>query len=266
MKTTRFLIRLGLLSLAFLYGPTVRAGDFKLVKKDQVLSLYERWILNDEGEQVRELKAVFLVKTDINSVTRLLTDQKKGAEWNRNILSYRVLRGQDPASWTTYISYDIPWPFDNQDCLLQYQLEKRGTAGKPTEITFRSTVASGFPVAADLDRITGVRGKWLMTKEENGMLRITYLITTNRNKQIPRWVSDPIIHNNVFYSMTAFKRLLEQPASSRARLHGGSMSPDPMLQIMLYSRGNNISDPDPPEIRDRELAADPSKKCNTEIL
>ncbi len=44
----------------------------------------------------------------------------------------------------------------------------------------------------------------------SGNVKVTYLITTDRSREIPRWVSDPIVHNNLIKTMSKFKTLAEQ--------------------------------------------------------
>jgi hypothetical protein len=192
----------------------LKAGGFKLVKQDKVLSLYERWICGDKGNKVRELKCVFTVESDITSITRLLTDQSRGTQWNSNTLRYKILRTGNAATWTAYIRYDIPWPFNDQDCCLLYHFKRLAmdADAQGAVITFKSISDPRFSIAEETDRITGIRGKWLLEPRGKGQTKITYLITTERSQNIPRWISDPIIHNNLFSTMTKFKDMLENNA------------------------------------------------------
>jgi len=184
-------------------------GDFKLVKQDEVISLYERWIPAAGGEQVRQIKAIFLVQSDVAAVASLLTNQAMGTNWNTNAKVYQVLLSGATDNWITYTRYGIPWPFGDQDCCLIYHLRKDPEGNRAGEITFESTLHHKFPVPDDVVRITGTRGKWLMEDEGNGRMKITYMITTDRSKKVPRWVSDPIIRNNLFTTMTTFRNILE---------------------------------------------------------
>ncbi|NLR58347.1 hypothetical protein HGH93_09575 [Chitinophaga polysaccharea] len=182
-------------------------SDFKLVKQNDAIALYERWIPGADGENVREIKAIFLVKTAVPAVVRLFKDQAKGRQWNTNASDYKIASTPEAGRWITYIRYAIPWPMDDQDCCLLYMYQP--TAGNQAEINFESTSDHRFPLSNKITRITGTRGKWMMESAGNGQLKITYFVTTDRSKKIPRWVSDPIIHDNLFKTMTKFKGLLE---------------------------------------------------------
>jgi hypothetical protein len=185
------------------------AEDFKLVKQDKVVSLYERWIPGEEGEIVREIKAVFLVKSDVAAVRQLLINQARGTDWNTNAREYRVLLSGNEGNWITYTRYAIPWPFGDQDCCLLYHFTRYPAGSRTGEIAFESVLHDRFPLSGAVARITGTKGKWLMADEGNGHMKITYIISTNRSKKVPRWVSDPIVRNNLFATMTTFRNILE---------------------------------------------------------
>ena len=122
-------------------------GEYKLVMKDEVISLYERWIPGGEGEQVREIKAVFAVRSDVEAVISLITDQAKGKEWNINARQYNVLQHADRTGWITYTRYSIPWPFGDQDCCLSYTVQKLAGNPRVGVIGFESVLNSQFPVS-----------------------------------------------------------------------------------------------------------------------
>ncbi|MCW3467188.1 START domain-containing protein [Chitinophaga nivalis] len=210
MKKWMVLFYLLCIGLPVVYAHQAGEDIFRLVKKDAIISLYERWIPAASGEQVREIKAVFSVKADVDGVTRLLTNQRQGTVWNTNAKEYQVLQWENTDNWITYTKYGIPWPFGDQDCCLLYHLYKQPQHTRAGEITFESTLHNRFPVSGSITRITGTRGKWLMEDEGNGAMRITYIISTNRSKKIPRWVSDPIVRNNLFATMTTFRNILEK--------------------------------------------------------
>lgn len=177
--------------------------EFRLVKQSGNIFLYERWIAAGNDEKVREIKAVFLVRASRTSLISLLKDPAKGREWNVNAKEYRILPLPEANRWISYIQYDIPWPFDNQDCCLAFQCTD-------SEVSFQSTQHSAFPEKSGIMRLSGTRGKWLLENMHSGNVKVTYLITTDRSRKIPRWVSDPIVHSNLIKTMSKFKTLAEQ--------------------------------------------------------
>lgn len=198
-----------MLSLVFsrmLFAHTLSEEEFKLVRTDKGISLYERWIPNTEDEKVREIKATFIVRADVAGISRLMTSPAMGTDWNVNAKEYHVIPSGTENTWITYIKYSIPWPFEDQDCCLLYHLRKEG---QYAEISFESTSHNRFPVYKNITRISGARGKWLLHDLGNGNMRVTYFISTNRSKKVPRWISDPIVQGNLIETMTRFKTLAE---------------------------------------------------------
>lgn len=185
-------------------------GEFKLVKQDNVMSLYERWIPGAEGGNIREVKAVFIVRSDVESVINLLTDQAKGKQWNSNAEKYNVIPSGTRTSWITYTRYSIPWPFGDQDCCLSYSVTKDAGNPRAGTISFESTLHNQFPVTSSVTRIAGTKGKWHFEDAQNGNMRVAYIISTNRSKKVPRWIADPIVRNNLFSTMTTFRDMLEK--------------------------------------------------------
>ena len=213
MKNLQVLGCLLVLLVQSLYAGVTGEGEYKLVKQDEVLSLYERWIPGGEGEQVREIKAVFAVKSDVESVINLLIDQARGKEWNINAQKYSVIHKGDRTNWITYTKYSIPWPFGDQDCCLSYSVRKEAGNPRAGLISFESVLNNQFPVTTSVTRITGTKGKWQLEDGGNGHMKVTYIVSTNRSKKVPRWISDPIVRNNLFNTMTTFRNILEKKKS-----------------------------------------------------
>lgn len=185
-------------------------NEFKLIRKNGPTHLYERWITVDK-EQVRELKAVFSVRSDITSIVKLLQSQQHGTQWQTKASAYTVKMLQEPVAWINYIQYDLPAVMDDQDCLLLYAIPMGLVPdAQSCVVLFSSTADSQYPVKSGVKRISGVKGSWKLEKQPGELVQVTYTISSDRDKKIPRFISDPIIQDNVFKSMSNFKQLLEQ--------------------------------------------------------
>ncbi|WP_114791719.1 hypothetical protein U0035_17635 [Niabella yanshanensis] len=199
-----------LLVLALLFTHFCSAGDFELIKAERNIALYERWVKHN-GHTVRELKADFTVKAaSAQDVVALLKNPAKGPRWNTNARNYKIAYTSNDAVWLTYVRYKIPWPMDDQDCSLKYSFNTSDLNSQVCNIYFEGIYTEKFPVVKNVTRITGTRGKWVVEKAKNGSLKITYQIVTDKSASVPRWVSDPIIHDNLFKTITEFRKLLEQ--------------------------------------------------------
>jgi hypothetical protein len=179
-------------------------ADFVLVKTVRGINLYERWHMIVPGELAREVKAVFTVDAEMGDVASLIKNEALALEWNKNTKVYNVEPGNYDG-WICYLQYDLPWPVSNQDCVLKYS--QHSQADK-IHIYFNAIEHPLFPLRDGVDRIQDVKGKWVISRLE-GHIKIEYYITTTPSKTLPRWITDPIIRNNLTETMRAFRQLLE---------------------------------------------------------
>jgi hypothetical protein len=183
----------------------VSSSEFKLVEKRGDIALYERWFLYDSTTKAREIKVVFEVKADLQSAINLLRDETSSAKWNLHTSEFRILR-ENNDRWVNYIRYDLPWPVSDHDCVLRYNMQM--PSASKCLIFFESGADGHFPVSDKFSRLSDIRGKWLF-EEQRETIHIEYSVTTMPSSTLPRWVTDPIIRNNLLDMMTKFTRLLE---------------------------------------------------------
>jgi len=195
---------IALSSLIMAAGSVAPAStDYKIVKQDKIVTLYERWIQAGPGEKVRELKANFEVRSNSAKLVSLLQNQQLGTRWTPHAKEYKVSPAARPNQWINYVKYAMPWPFDDQDCCLLFSVDNA------SQISFTSTFSDTYPLKKNTSRISKANGKWLMQDKGNGILNITYSISTAKSKKVPAWISDPIVRNNMVETMKAFKKILE---------------------------------------------------------
>lgn len=198
-------------NVAGIHYAVVDTAEFTLVKTSGDIALYERWITPEPHQSARQVKAMFTLRASPAAAVALLKDGSRGRMWNKNTNSYRVVDVRDDA-WVGYIQYDLPWPVSNQDCVLQYQ-----AAGDEDSmvVTFEGTEHEQFPERKRVQRIEEIRGKWVFTKVDDGEVLVEYYITTYPSKTLPRWITDPIIRNNLIETVSAFRGMLEGELSAR---------------------------------------------------
>lgn len=181
-------------------------SEFRLVEKRGNIALYERWFLYDSTTKAREIKVVFEVKATVQSAINLLRDETRSSKWNLHSSEFKILGGQE-SGWVNYIRYDLPWPIDDHDCVLQYKV----TNSSPTSCTvsFESGQHGDFPEGKNISRLSNIRGQWQIDSQDGG-IRIEYSVTTTPSRVLPRWVTDPIIRNNLLDTMVKFYNLIEK--------------------------------------------------------
>jgi len=182
---------------------------FELIKEGDSIMIWERWITHNENP-VRELMADFTIKGGTSDKVRaLIKDEEKGLLWNNKTISYQVPEElASDSCWLVYIHYNVPWPIDDYDCALQYHFKEGGTVSDTTVLTVQSAHSDLYPPSPKLNRITGMRGVWTLVPTGDD-LRVNYMVATDRSGKIPRWISDPLIRDNLFRTLQRFRDLLE---------------------------------------------------------
>jgi len=180
-------------------------SDFVLVETTKKISLYEKWYEISKGKQARELKAEFTIEANIAEIETLLQNEAKGTLWNSKSKTYKI-KDNTKTAWVNYIEYALPWPMDNQDCVLKYSKSSMGAVA--SIVSFASSVHASFPEKKDISRIPNVKGKWILTQSGN-TTKVVYHITTSPSTTLPRVVTDPIVHGNIISTLAAFRDLLE---------------------------------------------------------
>jgi len=179
-------------------------ADFVHVKSSGDINLYERWYHLNDFQKAREIKATLMVRTEPHVAAALIRDESRGRKWNLNVKTYRIVSG-DESSWVCYMEYNLPWPVNNQDCVLQYTLR---SCGDSFEISFKNIDHPLFPVQNRIERIPDIRGKWVLRRNGGG-ISVEYYITTTPSSTLPSWLTDPIIRNNLMETMASFRKILE---------------------------------------------------------
>ena len=177
--------------------------DFRLVKNTNGIDIYERWYPVTGGNRAREIKAVFVVEAAPSAVMALIRDESRGREWNSRTKTYEVVSMSD--YWICHIEYEFPWPLCNQDCVLQYSAK---SSLRYLEIHFNAVEHPSFPVLNTVQRISDIKGKWLLRKTADGT-SIEYFITTKPSEMFPAWLTDPVIRGNLVATLRSMKEILE---------------------------------------------------------
>ena len=178
-----------------------------LVKSKNDIALYEHWITGASGTSIRELKVEFMTTAGHEKIIALLKNASRGKDWNKNAVAFNTVL-QSNNSWITYIRYRIPWPFDDQDICMQYHITPGNISTH--EVHFQSVTSEHFPVNKNVTRVAGAKGKWAFKKGADGKIQIVYTIATEKSAQVPKWVSDPLVHNNLLDAMDALRKIVEE--------------------------------------------------------
>jgi len=186
-----------------LSSKTGEESEFTLVKQEDDISIYTRWIPVDETRSARQVKVKFTVHAPADKLISVLLDDDSFTSWMRGTKDYHRIQTVDSVNWYSYIQFSIPWPLNDQDCIIRYTLRKH--SGTYMEITLNGEPAYLAPVDG-VKRIPHMQGSWRLLEVSPEKTLVEYLIFSNQPSSFPRWITDPIIQNNMIKTMTAFRK------------------------------------------------------------
>jgi hypothetical protein len=175
-----------------------------LIKTRNGISLFERWVQLADQEKTREISMEFIIKATPEKVLALIKDGSKVKDWNKQVKSWEMLENNE-SSWKLYLHYSIPWPFNDQDCVLNHYLQKKENG---YIIKFYSTEHSLKPAFDSIERMEKVNGSWELRSGGENKTFVRYTVST-KPSDVPSWVTDPFIRKSFIDSMGNFVKIVE---------------------------------------------------------
>jgi len=182
-------------------------AKFNLVRSDDNISIYTRWIPVTETRSTRQLKAEFVIDCPAEKVVSVLRDEKSYTKWMKATKTYYRLKTINENQWYSYVQFSIPWPLNNQDCILKYEVHECADPSK-TEITLAGE-PDFLQTYEAVERISHMEGSWVITKIGAGKSRVEYLVYSKQAPKFPTWITDPLIQKNLLKTMNAFREIVK---------------------------------------------------------
>lgn len=195
---------------ATIFAQTGTHDGFELVRDEDNIRVYERWVTFPGSNPpiiAREVKSEFFAKAQILQALSLIRDQSKIGSWQKHVSDFKVYPHADSV-WYEYSYHNIPWPVSDQDHFLEYTIEDSHQSDG-SFISFRTVENNTLqPVRENVSRMT-LSGSWYFQDTHDGRVKITYRILSMPG-HLPRFITDPVIRNNLMSTIRAFIDLLEE--------------------------------------------------------
>ena len=137
----------------------------------------------------------------------LLQNEEKIQQWQSHVSEFKVYLERDTMNWMEYSYHDIPWPVSDQDHYLKYTIDEF-IPEKSLFITFESRQNETLaPVRKGVTRMV-LSGSWRWEQISACETKATYRILS-KPIGIPKWLTDPIIRNNIMTTIEEYIALLE---------------------------------------------------------
>ncbi len=186
---------------------------FTLVRSDDNISLYTRWIQVNETTLTRQVKAEFVIDCPAEKVVSILRDEKTYLQWMKATKAFYRIKTIDENRWYSYVQFSIPWPLDNQDCILNYEVREYPELSR-TEILLQGEPDFVEPIKG-IERISHMEGRWIITQAEGRKTHVEYYMFSKQKPKFPAWLTDPLVQKNLIKTMDALRDLAKKGAESK---------------------------------------------------
>ena len=96
----------------------------------------------------------------------------------------------------------VEFTINAQDCIIHYHVRKNSATY--TEVLLHGEPDYLAPVKG-VKRISHMQGSWKLLAVSPNRTVIEYMIFSNQPSSFPKWITDPIIQNNMIHTMSAFR-------------------------------------------------------------
>lgn len=183
-------------------GSTSADAGYQLVKQENNINIYTRWLPVDEKRSARQVKVTFAVDAPVREALSVLVDDTSFTSWMKGTRDYRRVHTVDSGNWYSYIQFSIPWPLNDQDCIIHYEMREH--SGTYTEI-YLNGEPDYLAAIEGVKRISHMEGSWKLVSAGPDRTLVEYVIFSRQPSSFPRWITDPIIQNNMIRTMTGFR-------------------------------------------------------------
>jgi hypothetical protein len=157
-----------LLPLLLLASALQAAEDWHLARHDDSrdIQVYTRAV---PGSAYDSFYAVTHVNAHLSSVVAMLSDVSAMPEWITRMKSARLLKRQADSDVWIYSVYKLPYPFMEREAVLHSTLKQ----DKDGVVEVLTQAEPGFvPSNPKRVRLLDMQGKWRLTPEKNGVIKI----------------------------------------------------------------------------------------------
>ena len=204
-----------ILSMSFLLLMDVNASpNWELKKQSTNIQVYTRGMPNS---LLKSFKGTTLVSSRISPLVALLRDKNNYPKWVYNCQSAKSLGGKEGVDGYSYTITKTPWPFLNRDAVVYSTLKQN----KKTKEVIISLIAKPnyYPLQKGLVRIQQLKGRWILTPQKNGMIRVTNEIMVDPAGKLPKWLVNQFAVNTPFNTLRGLRKMINDPAYKNIKLN-----------------------------------------------
>lgn len=197
--------------LLLLFSPCTFA-DWQLKKDKDGIQVYTREV---KESKFKEFKGIMTLSSSIESVTAVAIDVEAYPEWIYFCEMAKIISPANAETILVYQQSSLPWPVDNRDIVFtSHAIQNKDS--KSITIKLDAT-PDAYKRTADV-RILISRGYYLIEQIERNKVRITWQLLSDPAGNIPEWITNLMITDLPFKSLSALREQVKLPRYQKAKL------------------------------------------------
>jgi len=167
--------------------------------------LYERsgFRAYERPGQPPSYRAEGILEVDLAEVAAVLTDLPRHREWVSHLAECRVLEGDPRDRCVVYSRFDLPWPVQDRDAVVQNAVTRLVLEGT-IQVRFWSTPHPGAPVRSDCLRVPRTEGSFTLRELAPGRVAVTYEVRLDPGGWLPAWLVRAFVKDAPHTTLQAF--------------------------------------------------------------
>lgn len=192
------------LALSWLLGQPLAAqsDDWQLAKTENDIEVYTRKV---PGEPLKAFRVVTTFDARAEDILAVITDADQGDQWQDRCTESRLLEQQDADHYLAYVRIDTPWPLQDRDLVVRVVVKRLADR----TVVQMTNAPSAYPEQADLVRMPGYQGRWVLIPQAGGRTRVISEGQTSPGGSIPDWLANAAVIDSPLATMSNLRAQVE---------------------------------------------------------
>lgn len=190
------------LILFFISFNSFSQNNWELKLNKEGIMVYTK---NLDNSPFKAVKTVCTINASLSTLTAVLLDIDRCAEWVYATKSCTVLSQASSSDLIYYSEVDVPWPASNRDFIVHLKVSQDE---KTKAVTVEGENRPAYiPEKKNIVRIQQSISKWIIEPLANGQVKVEFVLQVDPGGLVPAWLINMFATRGPFES---FKKLREQ--------------------------------------------------------
>jgi len=185
---------------------TAYAQPWNFVKEEQGIKVYNRDVYNSS---LKSYKGEVIIHAPLDKVSAMVGNAKNFDWWGDDFKNIKVLGYENKKYVRYYYVYDMPWPFNDRDLVVEAIIKTDTITGRYTVLS--RPLLNVVPEKPDLVRIHNYWQTWTMEPLEKGNVKIVLEGFVDPGGNVPSWLYNMLSSEMPFRTMNLLRQRVLSP-------------------------------------------------------